>query len=264
MIGAIAGDIIGSRYEFRLNRMKQTDFRLFHPKSKFTDDTILTVAIAESLLYEIPYEESLKTWGNRYLNAGYGRNFKKWLKGEMTGPYGSYGNGSAMRVSPCGYLKTLEDALEEAEKSAMPTHNHPEGIKGAQSVAAAIFLSRNGSSKDDIKEYIENQFEYDLSRTPDDIRPNYKFDVSCQGSVPEAIICFLHSNDYEEAVRLAVSLGGDTDTQAAIAGSIAEAFYQGIPDHVLHSTIPYLPDEVLDVVEQFNKRFNPSHKLVLS
>lgn len=249
MYGAIAGDIIGSIYEIR--NMKKTDFKLFKQTSRITDDTVMTIAIADSLTNDIPYKESMLKWGNLYPKVGYGGRFKKWLKGDIKEAYNSFGNGSAMRVSPCGYLENMEQVLEEAKKSALPTHNHPEGIKGAQSVAAAIFLARKGNSKADIKSYIETNFNYDLSPTPDEIRPSYSFDVTCQGSVPESICCFLASSDVENAIRLAVSLGGDADTQAAIAGSIAEAFYQGIPTNIMNEISERIPPEMKVIIEAF-------------
>ncbi len=253
MFGAIAGDIIGSRYEI-LN-MKNTDFKLFHPKCRFTDDTVMTIAIADSILHGKPYKDSMMEWGNKYMKVGYGGNFKKWLKGEIKDSYNSFGNGSAMRVSPCGYLDSLENVLEEAEKSAMPTHNHPEGIKGAQSVAAAIYLARTGKSKEEIKEYISSTFDYDLNFTLDEIRPYYSFDVTCQGSVPESIVCFLTGNGVEESIRLAVSLGGDADTMAAIAGSISEAFYNEVPKHIYENSMLLLPDEMKVIIEKFKAAF---------
>ena len=238
MYGAILGDIIGSPFEFdRGNKSK--DFDLFTRGCGFTDDSVMTVAIAEALIAigpdanEMEIEEAVITnmqdWGRNYPHAGYGGKFRQWLKARNPKPYGSYGNGSAMRVSAAGWLyPTIERTREVAEATAAVTHNHPEGIKGAEATASAIYMARNGSSKEEIKEYIEREFHYDLSRTLDNIRPYYHHVESCQETVPEAIIAFLESKDFEDAVRNAVSLGGDTDTLGAITGSIAEAFY-GIP-----------------------------------
>lgn len=247
MIGAIAGDIIGSQYEFR--PIKTTEFELFAPGCRFTDDTVLTVALAEAIIWDKDYGQLLKEYYYRYPNAGYGGTFIKWAARPYTEPYNSFGNGAAMRISPVGFwFDTLDEVLAKAEQYTAVTHNHPEGIKGAQATAAAIFLARNGSSKDDIQSYITETFGYDLSRTCDQIRPDYTFDVTCQGSVPEAIICFLESSDYESAVRLAVSLGGDSDTQACIAGGIAEAFY-GVPEWISEKAMGFL-DPDLQIVQQ--------------
>jgi len=254
MYGAIAGDMIGSIYE-RYNH-KSVKFDLFHKNSRFTDDTVLTVAIADALLTGSSYTSKLQEYGRKYPNAGYGGNFYRWIFSESPQPYNSWGNGSAMRVSPVAYaFDDLETVLKEAGKSAAVTHNHPEGVKGAQAIASAIFLARKGKSKKEIKDYIQSTFAYNLERTIDKIRPEYTFDVSCQDSVPEAIIAFLESNDFENAIRLAISLGGDSDTIAAMAGSIAEAFYGEIPIHILSEVKKRLPEEFIKVVEEFRKRF---------
>jgi len=254
MLGAIIGDIIGSVYEVRT--IKSTDFELFAKFSRFTDDTVLTIATADCILENGDYTEFYQKYGQKYPKKGYGGTFQNWIFSENPKPYNSWGNGSAMRVSPIGYLfDNLEDTLMEAEKSAAVTHNHPEGIKGAQAIAAAIFLAKNGRSKLEIKEYIEKQFGYDLNRKIDDIRETYQFDVSCQGSVPESIIAFLESTDFESAIRLAISLGGDADTQAAMAGSIAEAFYDEIPDFIIRECKNRLPDEFLKVIDDFCDRY---------
>ena len=236
MLGAIIGDICGSVYE-SINRKEDnpTVIDLVNPppprstrKTRwdnccFTDDSVLTVATAEVLLQQRNYTEAYKEWGCRYIDAGFGGTFWKWMQSASLEPYNSWGNGSATRVSPVGWFyNTLEETLAEARRSAEVTHNHPEGIKGAQSVASAIFLARNGKSKQEIKEYIEATFGYDLNRATALIRPDYVFDVSCMGSVPEAIICFLESNDYVHAIQVAISIGGDTDTIACITGGIAE------------------------------------------
>jgi ADP-ribosylglycohydrolase len=254
MLGAIIGDIIGSSYEFE--GIKTTKFRLFTSDSRFTDDTVLTVAVADCLLHDLEYAKTFKEFGRRYPNSGYGGRFGSWLQSPDSKPYNSYGNGSAMRVSPVGFaFDTLDDVLREAEKSASPTHNHPEGIKGAQAIASAIFLARTGKWKNEIREFIEKRFGYSLSRPLDEIRPDYRFDETCQGSVPEAIIAFLESTDYEDAIRKAVSLGGDADTLACMAGGIAEAFYKKIPPNIVRCTKKILDKELLAIVEEFTDRF---------
>lgn len=232
MIGAIIGDIIGSRFEAinhnknRDEMFKEYDFEFFTEKSRFTDDTVLTCAIADSLLSDKPYDENLKIFGNKYPLAGYGSSFKSWLGKPDLEQNNSYGNGSAMRVSPVGfYFNTLEEVLRQAELTAIPTHNSPEAIKGAQAVASAVFLARTGKSKQEIKDYIINTFGYNLNRTLDEIKPNYEFSATCELSVPESITAFLESNDFESAIRKAISIGGDSDTIACIAGVISEAFY---------------------------------------
>ena len=237
MYGAIIGDMIGVPYEFHATKKK--DFPLFAKDSRYSDDSVMTLAVADALLHTESMEEScykneivrsLIRWGREYDHAGYGPRFKQWLRSDMPVPYGSWGNGSAMRVSPVGWLyDSLEETRKVARWTAEVTHNHEEGIKGAESVASAIFLARNGKTKKEIKNYIESEFGYNLSKTCEEIRPDYKFEVSCQKSVPEAIIAFLDSGSFEDAVRNAVSLGGDADTQACIAGAIAEAYY-GVPE----------------------------------
>ena len=254
MIGAIAGDIIGSAYE--LYGVKSTDFKLFPPNSSFTDDTVLTVAVADCILNGKSYAATFKEYGRRYPNAGYGNMFAEWLDSDYSRPYNSYGNGSAMRVSPIGFAFTaLNSVLEEARKSAEVTHDHPEGLKGAQAVASAIYLARKGYSKNAIKDYVEENFEYDLHRTLDEIRPNYGFDETCQGSVPESIIAFLESTDYEDAVRKAISLGGDSDTQACMTGGIAQAYYKQIPEYITERVREMLNPEMHDIVDQFHKKY---------
>lgn len=254
MLGAIAGDIIGSIYEKK--PLKTTKFPLFSENSTFTDDTVMTIAVAESLLFGESYETTFKKWGNKYPNAGYGSTFKKWLKGEIAGAYNSWGNGGAMRVSPIGYLSlNLKEILEEAEKSASVTHNHPEGIKGAKAVAGSIHLALKGHSKEEIKAFNVSTIGYDMKRTIDDIRPNYKFDVSSQGSVPESIICFLEAKNVEDAIRKAVSLGGDSDTMASIAGAIAEAFYKNISSEISTEVPKRLPKEILDIWSKFEEKY---------
>ncbi|MCB0165419.1 MAG: ADP-ribosylglycohydrolase family protein [Anaerolineae bacterium] len=254
MLGAIAGDVIGSVYE--VNPIKTTAFPLFDKDARFTDDTVLTVAVAHSILRGIDYTSAIKTWGRRYPNAGYGGTFIGWLHSDDSQPYHSWGNGSAMRVSPVGYaFDTVEQVLAEAEKSAAVTHNHPEGIKGAQATALAIFLARTGRDKPAIKQDVMNRFGYDLEPTLADIRPHYRFDVSCQGSVPQAIIAFLEANSVEEAIRNAVSLGGDSDTQACIAGAMAEAYFGEIPSAIVTEVTSRLPEDFLNVIDEFYSTF---------
>ncbi|MCS6884160.1 MAG: ADP-ribosylglycohydrolase family protein [Acidobacteriota bacterium] len=255
MIGAIAGDIIGSVYEG--NPIKSTDFQLFWPISRFTDDTVLTVATGYAILNGLDYGQAYKSFGLMYPNAGYGGTFLRWLFNPESKPYGSWGNGSAMRVSPIGWaFQTVEEVLEQAKLSSIVSHDHPEGIKGAQAVALAVFMARTGSDKDSIRSEISSRFGYNLERTIDMIRPTYIFDVSCQGSVPEAIIAFLESVDYESAIRLAISLGGDSDTLACIAGAIADAFYRKIPGDIVAEAKARLSKHLLEVVEQFEKDYN--------
>ena len=254
LCGAVAGDIIGSVYEFR--PFKKTEFPLFCESSEYTDDTVMTIANADWLLTGDSLLGVMQDYGNRYPAAGYGGMFYSWLKARDPQPYNSWGNGSAMRVSPVGWaFDTLEETLEAAKQSAEVTHNHYEGIKGAQATAACIFLARTGKSKQEIREYIEDYFGYDLSRTCDEIRPIYQFDGSCQGTVPESIIAFLESTDYESAIRLTVSLGGDADTMGAITGGIAEAFYGGVPEHIKTEVLKRLPNEFIDVLQGFYHKF---------
>lgn len=254
MFGPIAGDIIGSIFE--RNNIKTTEFDLFCSRSRFTDDTVMTVAVADAILNNKDYVTVFKEYGRKYPDAGYGSAFKKWFMSDDVRPYNSFGNGSAMRVSPVGFaFNTIEEVLEEAGRSAEVSHNHPEGIKGAQAAASAIFFARQGRSKQEIKDYIQVKFGYNLERSLDEIRPVYKFDVTCQGSVPEAIIAFLESENFEDAVRKAVSLGGDSDTIACIAGGIAQAFYRVIPEEIIHNTRKRLNFELLKVIEEFNRRF---------
>ncbi len=254
MFGAIAGDMIGSVYE--RHSVKTTDFPLFHQHSQFTDDTVLTISAAYAILNQTDYGKSFKFFGRKYPDAGYGGAFFKWIFEPEIMPYNSWGNGSAMRVSPIGFaFSTVETVLAEARKSAEVSHNHPEGIKGAQAVALAVFMARTGESKENIREEISQRFNYNLKRTVDEIRPDYRFDVSCQGSVPEAVIAFLDADSYEDAVRKAVSLGGDSDTQACIAGGIAQAFYKEIPTWIAAQVRKRLPQEFLEIIAAFNKKY---------
>ncbi len=255
MIGAIAGDIIGSVYE--RFQIKTTEFELFSKRSTFTDDTVLTVAVAAAILINGDYGNVIKNLGRKYPKAGYGGSFIGWLFSDDSSPYNSWGNGSAMRVSPVGFaFDSVEQVLKEAKKSAAVTHNHPEGIKGAQATALAVFLARTGAGKDDIKNEIAERFDYDLKRKLDDIRPGYSFDVSCQGTVPEAIISFLESDDFEDAVRKAVSLGGDSDTLACITGGIAQAYYKDISAEIIAEVQNRLPGEFLPIINEFNNKFD--------
>jgi len=255
MLGAIAGDVIGSIYEG--NPIKTIDFEpLFSNYAVPTDDTVLTVAVAESILFGADLVDKLKEYFRLYRGAGYGSSFFEWASSKSREPYNSWGNGSAMRVSPVGFAyDTLDEVLSAAESSAAVTHNHSEGIKGAQATAAAIYLARTGQSKADIKTYIQTTFGYNLDRTLDEIRPLYSFHVSCPRSVPESIIAFLESEGYEDAVRKAISLGGDSDTMACIAGGIAEAFYGGVPDAIHDEVWERLDDRLRFIITQFTARF---------
>jgi ADP-ribosylglycohydrolase len=255
MLGAMIGDIVGSVYEW--HNIKTEDFELIKEKCFFTDDTVLTAATAKALISGISYVEAYQDFARRYPGRGYGGNFSHWIHAEDPQPYNSWGNGSAMRVSPVGFaFDTVEAVLAEAERSAQVTHNHPEGIKGAQATALSILLARQGASQEDIRREIKLRFGYDLDRTLDEIRPGYRFDVSCQGSVPEAIIAFLESKDYEDAIRKAISLGGDSDTIACITGGIAEAFYGGVPGYIAKAARRYLPDEFTEILDAFYESVN--------
>ncbi|MCR5784878.1 MAG: ADP-ribosylglycohydrolase family protein [Eubacterium sp.] len=261
MIGAILGDMVGSPYEFDRGEKIKDFGPLFTDKTNFTDDSVMTIAVAEGLLKaglnadtETIKKEvilAMKTWGRKYPDAGYGGRFIKWLSLEDAAPYGSWGNGSAMRVSSVGWLyENMTRTREVARATAEVTHNHPEGIKGAEATAAAIFLARGGSTKEEIKSYIINEFGYDLSRSLDDIRPNYHHVESCRETVPEAITAFLEGNDFEDVVRCAVSLGGDCDTLTCIASGIAEAFY-GVPEEYKRETLARMDDVMVKVYERF-------------
>ena len=251
IIGAISGDIIGSIYEW--NNVKTIDFTLFNKKSTYTDDSVLTIATMFAIMNGVSYEEAYQNFGRKYPNRGYGGNFQSWIYLKHPKPYNSWGNGSAMRVSPIGWSgNSIEEVLLEAKKSAEVTHNHPEGIKGAQSIAVSIYLAKIGKTKGEIREYITEIFKYNLDRKIEEIRPEYRFDVSCQGSVPEAIIAFLESTDYENAIRLAISLGGDSDTIACITGGIAEAYYRGIPENISKNVLNILPKEFIKIIEKFS------------
>lgn len=260
MYGAILGDIIGSPFEFDRGD-KTKDFKLFSRRSHFTDDSVMTLAVCEALLkvgqdaavkeIEDAVITSMQSWGRRYPHEGYGGYFRRWLTAHYPEPYNSFGNGSAMRVSAAGWLyDSLEKTRVVAKATANVTHNHPEGIKGAEATASAIFMARNGSSKEEIKKYIENEFHYDLNRTLDEIRPSFHMDETCQKTVPEAIIAFLEARDFEDAIRNAVSLGGDTDTLGAITGSIAEAYF-GISETLISECRNRINKDMRDVVDTF-------------
>ena len=254
MLGAIAGDIIGSVYEG--HNIKTTDFPLFDERCTFTDDTVLTAAIADAILTGSDYGEKLKEYFKLYPGRGYGAHFRKWAAHSSTKPYYSMGNGSAMRVSPIGFaFNRLDKVLREAQKSAEPTHNHPEGIKGAQATASSIFLARGGAGKEEIKTYIENNFAYDLNEPLDQIRNYYKFDETCPGSVPQAIRAFLESNNYEDAIRKAISIGGDSDTIACITGGIAEAYYKKVPNAIIERVKRILDQRLNKIVSKFTIKY---------
>lgn len=262
MLGAIVGDIIGSTREGSLTKLK--GFHLFAAGSRFTDDTVMTCAIAKAILEGRGYGEAMREVGLAFPDAGYGGHFRRWLLGQVEGPYGSFGNGSAMRASPVGWAFGSEDeVLREARASALPTHDHPEGVKGAQATALAVWLARKGASKPEIREEIEGRFGYDLGRRLSDIRPSHAFDVSCQGTVPEALISFLESFSFEDAIRNAVSLGGDADTLAAIAGPIAEAYYGRVSDKIMGPALGMLDDALYEIVDGFICRFRPADSLWL-
>lgn len=266
MYGAILGDIIGSPYEFNQGP-KSKDFPLFIKKSRCTDDSVMTIAIAQGILeagldakewrMKEAMMDSMHRWGQMFPNAGYGGSFMRWLDLGSREPYNSWGNGSAMRVASAGWLfDTLERTRQVARWSAEVTHNHPEGVKGAEAVASVIWTARNRRSKEEIRAFVEEEFRYDLSRTCDQIRPTYKFDVSCQGTVPEAITAFLEGTDFEDVIRTAVSLGGDCDTLTCIAGSMAEAFYP-IPEPLIQSCLDHTTEEMHQVLHQFDERRLP-------
>jgi ADP-ribosylglycohydrolase len=254
MIGAIAGDIIGSVYETR--PIKTKDFPLFQRRCRFTDDSVLTIAVAEAVMTDGDYLRWVREIGRRYPRAGYGAAFSRWLHAAASEPYNSWGNGAAMRVSPVGWaFDSLDEVLREAARSAAISHNHPEGIKGAQAVALAVFLARTTRDKELIRRELRERFGYDLSRTVETIRPAYSFDVSCQGTVPEAIIAFLDADGYEDAVRNAVSLGGDSDTLACIAGAVAEACYGPVAPDILRKVKEILPADLWLITERFCRRY---------
>ncbi len=263
MYGAIAGDMIGSIYEF--NSIKTTEFPLFSRRSHFTDDTVMTVAVAEALMETADIADldavrkavvqSMQKWGRKYHDAGFGGTFYYWLDERDPKPYGSFGNGSAMRVSSVAWIADDADQVRElAKATADVTHDHPEGVKGAQSTALAIFMARKGKTKEEIRKVIMEEYGYDFSRSLADIRPGYHFEVTCQKSVPEAFQCFFEGDSYESVVRNAVSLGGDSDTQAAISGAIAEAYY-GLPEEIVKEARARLPEDMRKVADAFAARY---------
>lgn len=249
ILGAVCGDTLGSSYEWE--PMKDLTLPLCKPEDVFTDDSVCTIAVADAILNGKPFAETLHGWCRRYPYIGYGGAFRRWIIDENPHPYNSWGNGAAMRVSAAGALaNSLDEALDLARQSAEVTHNHPEGIKGAQAAVAAIYLAKEGKCKNDIKAYIEDAFGYDLSRDYEDIQRGYSFDVSCMGSVPESIISFLTASSYEDTVRHAIALGGDADTMAAIAGSIAAAYYKDIPQNIIEHCCRRLPLEMISIIDQ--------------
>ncbi len=254
MIGGIIGDILGSVYEF--NPEKMYDMISFSENADFTDDTVLSIAIADAIMSDADFGKTLYEYGNRYPDRGYGGRFLEWLESDNPQPYNSFGNGSAMRVAAVGWVaNSKEEVLELAKKTALPTHNHPDGIEGAQAVGLAIWLSRNGYTKEEMRRELEKTFDYDLSRSYQWLQQNYEYDVTCRGSVPEAIIAFFESTDFTSAIRLAVALGGDADTQACIAGNIAEPFYEKISRNDCR-VLQKLPEELREVVSKFYDRYN--------
>jgi len=250
MIGAIAGDIVGSVYEFA--PIKKIDFPLFSGESHFTDDSVLTVAVSDLLLHGGDIIDTFKKYTNDFPDRGYGESFSRWAASNDRAPYNSWGNGSAMRTSPIGFFfKAEKEVLDAAHTFAAVTHSHPEGIRGAQAVSLCIFMARHGATKEEIREEIERRFNYDLRERIDTIRPTYAFDVSCQGSVPQSIIAFLESTSVEDAIRLAVSLGGDADSMACIAGGIAEAFYGQVPEIIIQEVRKRIPDSFKSIIDDF-------------
>lgn len=255
MLGAIVGDVLGSPFEF--NNVKSTDVRFFGYGTQCTDDSILTVATADALLTGKSYAAAYQDYYHRYPNAGYGGSFSSWANRREEGPYNSWGNGSAMRCSPAGWARdTLEDVLAEAERTAMVTHNHPEGVRGAQATAGCVFLARTTRNREQIRQFVVDGCGYNLDQTIDEIRPTYEFRVSCQGTLPVAALAFLESTDFENAIRLAISVGGDSDTIACIAGAIAHAFYGSIPLDLLRPVFDiYLAPELAQTTLEFCERF---------
>jgi len=255
MLGAITGDIIGSVYEFT-NVKPNMDFPLFVNDSEFTDDTVLTVALADSILSKVDYQAMPYKYYKLYPDCSYGSRFHLWAARKELQPYNSWGNGSAMRVSPVGWAyNDLETVLQKAKESAEVTHNHPEGIKGAQATASAIFLSRTKHSKKEIKEFVEKNFDYDLDLDLEDLRKNYRFNESCQDTVPQAIFTFLVSDSFEDSIRKAIYIGGDSDTLACINGSIAEAFYGGVPEDIKAEVYKRMDNRITIITNDFREKF---------
>lgn len=256
MLGAIAGDIIGSTYE--VFNTKNKNFNLYRPFSRYTDDTVLTIATADCILNDGNYEDYYKNYCLKNQFRGYGSRFYFWAMLNKKESYNSMGNGSAMRVSPIGYISnSLEEVMELAKLSASVTHNHPEGIKGAQAIATAIYMFNNDYSKKDVKEFIEHTFSYDLSLSYSDLKSIYTGGETCPLTVPQAIISFLESTDFEDAIRNAISLGGDSDTLACMTGAIAEAYYKGIPPHIEENTLKRLKPKFIKIINEFRKEYMP-------
>jgi len=259
MLGAMIGDIVGSIYEWNNHRSK--DFPLFGPGVDYTDDSVLTAAVADALLHGHPPQKSLYLWATRHPGRGYGGRFEKWLATWELAPYDSWGNGAAMRVSPAALLaNSLEDALALAMKVTEVTHNHPEGLKGAKATAHAIFLARFGADADEIRRTIAETYGYDMDRTVDSIRPGYRFNESCQETVPEALVCALEATSFEDAIRNAISIGGDSDTVAAIAGPLAEARF-GIPDDIARAAMEMIPEDMQETLRKLYARTEYAHPL---
>ncbi|MCR4612131.1 MAG: ADP-ribosylglycohydrolase family protein [Lachnospiraceae bacterium] len=260
MIGAIIGDVVGSRFE--RNNIKTKDFALFSTECRPTDDSVMSLAIANAILeagndyakLSKRAVSNMQKLGRKYKNAGYGGKFRGWLFEDNPSPYNSFGNGAGMRVGPCGFAATtIEEAKLLSASVTMVTHNHPEGMKGAEAVAVATFLAKDGMSKEDIRKYIQDNY-YDVNFTIDGIRDSYKFDVSCQGSVPQALVSFFDGNDFEDTIRNAISIGGDSDTIAAMAGAVAEAYY-GVPKALVESVMDYLEDDMKKILGDFEKKY---------
>nr|OLE66432.1 MAG: hypothetical protein AUI36_07590 [Cyanobacteria bacterium 13_1_40CM_2_61_4] len=257
MLGAIVGDVIGSVHEGAGTKTK--DFPLFVSWSTFTDDSVLTVAVAEWILSGQDLVDLLHAYTRNYPARGYGGMFRRWASNRLRQPYNSFGNGAAMRVSPVGFaFETIEEVLAWSERSAAVTHNHPEGIRGAQATAAAIYLARRGQDKEQIRGALESRFGYDLSARLDQIRPTFRFDETCQGTVPQALAAFFESTSYEDAIRNAISLGGDADTLACITGGIAEAYYGGVPQDLATRVMAILDKRLVAVIDRFRERFGPA------
>lgn len=259
ILGAIAGDVIGSVYEW--NNHKSLDIDLLPEKAHFSDDSVLTVAVADCILHQLDYATTLQRYARLWSDRGFGKYFREWMFAEHPMPYNSLGNGSAMRVSAAGFAAgSMEEALLLAKQSAEVTHNHPEGIKGAQAVAGVIYLARNGAAKPEIKQWVADYTGYDLQFTLDEIRENYAFDATCPGSVPQAIVAFMECNDVEHAIRLAISIGGDSDTLACMAGGMATAFYGEIPAEIIAFTEGLLPADFLAIIREFDEKYGKKVK----
>jgi ADP-ribosylglycohydrolase len=254
MLGAIAGDVIGSVHEFACAKVK--DFPLFVPNSTFTDDSVLTVAVADWILNGTDLAETLQRYARTFPGRGYGGMFHDWVQRRARTAYNSFGNGAAMRVSPVGFaFDSVEEVLLWAERCAAVTHNHQEGVRGAQATAVAIYLARQGKTRDELKAELQSRFRYDLTRSLDEIRPAYAFDETCQGTVPQALIAFLESTGYEDAIRNAISLGGDADTLACITGGIAQSYYRGVPAEIATEVMARLDERLIAVIDKFSSKF---------